>query len=91
MTIDEETALKHLRKLAHKRDAKAQYQLASLYIQGKLVNKDMARGLIFLALSAEQGYEDARTLLSRMGGCTSLVSNNLIDFEAELTVLYEST
>ena len=60
-------------------DAKAQFDLASLYYSGKDVAKDPKQGLLWLRKSADQGYawaEKALGVMYRVGGPETGVPKN---------------
>lgn len=45
----------------------AQYQIGSIYVAGKDVTQDMDNGIKWLREASSQGYEDATTMLKRLG------------------------
>ncbi|WP_418642377.1 protein kinase domain-containing protein [Vibrio chaetopteri] len=60
-------AVKWFRKSADQGNAKAQYNLASMYEQGRGVDKDMTEAVRWYVKSAKQGNKDAQSKLKTMG------------------------
>jgi hypothetical protein len=63
---DNETAVRLLRPLAEKGDARAQYHLGTLYFTGTGVPQDYAEALKWFRLSADQGNPDGQGALGSM-------------------------
>jgi serine/threonine protein kinase len=60
-------AVKWFRKSANQGNARAQYNLASMYEKGRGVDKDMKEAVRWYVESAKQGNEDAQSKLKAMG------------------------
>ena len=62
---DYDTALREIRPLAEKGDARAQSRLGTMYIKGEGVQKDAQEGVRWYRNAAEQGVAEAQWLLGR--------------------------
>ncbi len=65
-------AAKQLRPLADGGNAEAQYLAATLFFEGKGVNKSDQQGYKYATMAAEQCYEEAINLLLEKGGTTKM-------------------
>lgn len=66
--VDHALALKRYRQGAEGGSAKAQYRLALLHLDGRLLTPDRQRAQHWLRMAAESGYEDAVQLLRQLTG-----------------------
>jgi TPR repeat protein len=61
--VKDASEVSRLTPLAEKGDAKAQYQLANMYMDGKGVNQDCSKAIRLYELSANQGFMEAQHFL----------------------------
>lgn len=57
-----------LEEAAREGNPRAQWELGLIYLQGDLVPQDAEKGALWVAKSAENGYELAQQVLNQMGG-----------------------
>ncbi|MDX2151269.1 MAG: tetratricopeptide repeat protein [Bryobacteraceae bacterium] len=75
---DYEKAKKHLTVLAKHGSAGAEGMLGEMYLEGKGVERDVARGLKHLERSAEAGIVRSQYLLSRLYSYGEVVPRDLV-------------
>ena len=63
-----EEAYKWFNSAAYRNDPDAQFYLGRLYIEGKGVERDIDRGVVWLRISAGNGNQAAKDVIERVEG-----------------------